>query len=257
VIVQLGGKDDVCAAAFDSATGKVLWQAKHEWGASYASAIPATLHGKECVLIFAGGESRPPTGGLLCLDAATGAVLNATPHRASIAESVNASSPVVVGNRIFVTESYGSGGTMVEIAPDFSAKTAWHAAKFGAWFMTPIVKDGCLVGCDGQSARLAELVAYDVATGKEQWRDDLGGKFGKMSVLAADGAVLVLGEFGDLAWVEVSRAGVKVQQRAKLFHAPETWALPPLSKGLLYVCQNEKSQDGKPARVICYDLRGQ
>lgn len=256
VIVQLGGEGDVCAAAFDVRTGDLRWKAKHEWGASYASPVPASFHGRDCVLIFAGGESRPPTGGLLTIDAKTGEVLNATPHRASIAESVNASSPAVAGNRVFVTESYGAGGKMIEIAPDFSAKVAWEAPHFGAYFMTPVVLDGCIVGCDGQSARVAELVTYDIATGKELWRNDLGGKFGKSNLLVADGGVLCLGEFGDLAWLRVSRGGVEVQRKAKLFHAPETWSMPVLAGGLLLVNQNERSQDGKPARVICYDLRG-
>jgi outer membrane protein assembly factor BamB len=255
VIVPIGGEGDVCAAAFDARTGEVRWKAKHEWGASYASPVPATFHGRECVLVFAGGESRPPTGGLLCLEAKTGQVLNATAHRARIAESVNASSPAVAGNRVFVTESYGAGGKMIEIGPDFSARVAWEAPHFGAYFMTPVVLDGCIIGCDGQSARVAELVAYDVGTGKELWRNDLGGKFGKTSLLAADGGVFCLGEFGDLAWLKVSREGVQVVQKAKLFHAPETWSMPVLAGGLLLVNQNERSQDGKPARVICYDLR--
>src|SRR5205823_917001 len=97
LVVQLGGEIDgkpVNTVAFDVATGKLLWTAIHEWGASYASAVPATLHGRECILVFAGGKSRP-TGGLLVIDAADGRVLCAEPHRAEILASVNASSPVV------------------------------------------------------------------------------------------------------------------------------------------------------------------
>lgn len=255
LILNVGAQNDLCVVALDTATGRQLWETRHEWGASYASPTPATLHGRECVLVFAGGESRPPTGGLLTIDANTGAVLNATPHRADIAESVNASSPVVIGNRVFVTESYGAGGQMIEIAPDFSAKSVWKAEKFGAYFMTPVVKDGVIYGFDGQSPRLAELVAHDVASGKELWRDDLGGRFGRGSLLAVEGSHLALGEFGELLRLDLSREGAKVLQRAKLFHAPETWTLPALSRGLLYVCQNDRSADGKPARLICYDLR--
>ena len=98
LIVQVGGSlngKPVNTVAFDTATGKVLWAAQHDWGASYASPIPATLNGKECVLVFAGGESRPPTGGLLVIDAESGAVLGAAEHRADIAESVSASTPVI------------------------------------------------------------------------------------------------------------------------------------------------------------------
>lgn len=257
LILSIGSKDGVCAAALDTANGATLWTAKHPWGASYASPVAATLHGRECILLFAGGESRPPTGGLLTIDAHTGEILNATPHRAPVVESVSASSPVIIGDQVFVTESYGSGGELIAIDPAFKARSVWIAEKFGCYFMTPIVLEGCLYGFDGQQPGNAELVCYEIASGKELWRDDLGGKFGRGTLLSADGAVLALGEFGDLALLALTPSGVTVKQRAKLFHAPETWALPALSHGLLYVCQNEKSSTRKPARLLCYDLRGE
>jgi outer membrane protein assembly factor BamB len=256
LILNVGTKDGTCALALEAGTGKLAWRARHAWGASYASPIPATMHGRECVLIFAGGESRPPTGGLLCLDAKTGEILSATPHRARIAESVNASSPVVVGNHVFVTESYGPGGAMVEIQADFKATPLWKAPDFGAYFMTPVAKDGYLYGVSGQQPRLAEFVCYESATGKEMWRDEVGGKFARASLLAADGAFLCLGEFGDLAWLELTPKGAKILQHAKLFNAPDTWTLPALSRGLLYVNQNQRSAAGEKPRLICYDLRG-
>ena len=266
LIVQIGGMHDgkpANAAAFDTATGKLLWTANHEWGASYASPIPAKINGRECVLVFAGGESRPPTGGLLVIDAANGAVLGAAEHRADIAESVSASSPVVVSatpgshTRVFVSESYGSGAACFDVGADFSIKPAWKAENLGLYWMTPLVKDGCIFGFSGQSERLAELVCQDIATGKELWRNDLGGSFGRASMLAVEGGVLCLGEFGDLAWVELGRGGAAIKSRAKLFNAPETWTLPALSAGLLYVSQNEPGAKGTKPRIICYDLRGE
>ncbi len=259
LIVQVGGKVGdarVNAVALDVATGKLLWSAKHEWSASYASPIPAKLHGRECVLIFAGGESRPPTGGLLVVDAADGAVLSAIPHRAENAESVNASSPVLASpNRVFVSESYTAGGRCVEIAPDFSAKTVWVAENFGMYWMTPLVRESCIFGFAGQSENLAELACYDAATGKERWRSDLGGGFGRASLLATGEGVLCLGEFGDLAWLDLSAQGAKVRSQCRLFHAPETWTLPALSNGRLYVSQNEAGGAGQKRRIVCYDLR--
>ncbi|MEO7317615.1 MAG: PQQ-binding-like beta-propeller repeat protein [Chthoniobacteraceae bacterium] len=258
LIVQIGGEvvgKKVNTAAFDTATGKLLWTATHEWGASYASPMPATLHGRECVLVFAGGESRPPTGGLLIIDAATGAVLGSAPHRADIAESVSASSPVVIGSRVFVSEAYSAGGACFEVAPDFSLKPAWRAEKFGLYWMTPLVRDGCLFGFAGMSERLAELACHDLASGKELWRSDLGGGFGRASLLAVDGGVLCLGEFGDLAWLDLTSKGASIKSRAKLFNAPETWTLPAISRGLLYVSQNDQGSGGTKPRIICYDLR--
>jgi outer membrane protein assembly factor BamB len=264
VIVQIGGVIDgkpVNSVAFDTATGKLLWTVAHEWGASYASPVPAQLHGRDCVLIFAGGMSRPATGGLLVVDAADGKVLAAAPHRAAIAESVNVSSPVVASAgegkdaRIFVSEVYTAGGLCVELAKDFAVKTAWQAGNFGMYWMTPLVREGCIFGFTGQSEQLAELTCYDIAAGRELWRDDLGRGFGRANLLATADGVLCLGEFGDLAWIGISPKGGKVLERTKLFDAPETWTPPALSHGLLYVQQNEPDHDGKRPRMICYDLR--
>jgi outer membrane protein assembly factor BamB len=259
LIVQIGGKESglpLQCAALDVATGKKLWTTTHEWGASYASPIAATIHGRECVLVFAGGMSRPPTGGLLVIETATGKVLASEPHRADIAESVNASTPAVVsGNRIFVSEAYTAGGLCIEIGADFSTKVAWRDEMLGFYWMTPLVRDGAIFGVSGMNERLAEFTAHDVATGKPLWRDDLGGSFGRASILSTGDGVLCLGESGDLAWLELSRKGAKILSQTKLFHAPESWTLPALSGGRLYVSQNEPGNASGKRRLICYDLR--
>ena len=64
-------------------------------------AIPYVL-----LFVFAGGESRPSTGGLLCIDPAGGEIDFHFPWRARPPRSVNASSPLVVGNQVFISE-YG------------------------------------------------------------------------------------------------------------------------------------------------------
>ena len=258
VIVPVGGEDNRCVVAVDAETGREVWVAKHEWGAGYASAIPVTLNGglggKTAVLLFTGGESRPATGGLLCLDAASGAVLGEISHRARIAESVNASSPVLVGsNRVFTTEAYGSGGILSEIAADGSLRKVWGSPRLGAQFHTPVAKDGLLFGFDGQNPRLAELVCLDAKTGDEVWHEDFGGGFGRGSLLdLGDAGMLVLGEFGEIIRFKPGARKPEVLQRLRLFEAPETWTPPVLVQGRLLVSQNERGRDGSTARVICF-----
>ena len=78
------------------------------------------------------------------------------------------------------------------------------------------------------------------------------------TLLWVDGKFLCLGELGHLMWLDLTPAGYKELQRVWLFAARETWALPVLSHGLLYVVQNtrEFSTHGPP-RLLCYDLRGE
>jgi hypothetical protein len=44
--------------------------------------------------------------------------------------------------------------------------------------------------------------------------------------------------------------------RTQLFVAPESWGLPVLSRGLLYVAQNTQDVRTRARpRLLCYDLR--
>jgi outer membrane protein assembly factor BamB len=255
LIVSLGTEDGKSVVALDPASGKELWAAKHAWGSSYSSPVAAMLHGRECILAFQGGMDDPPTGGLLVIDARTGDVLSATPYRAQMFASVSVSSPVIAENRIFISEAYTEGGACIEVAPDFSTRVTWRAPKFDTYLMTAASQDGYLYGFAGQHQQNAELACYDLATGKEAWRNDLGGAFQRGSLLRVDGAFLCLGENGDLAWLDLSPKGATLKAKTKLFNAPESWSPPALSDGRLFVCQNQRGSGGTKPRLICYDLR--
>ncbi len=265
----------VCVAAYDLQTGKELWQVKDEWGSSYACPIMAELHGKRRLLVFAGGESNPVTGGLLCIDPKDGKVDDRFFWRADMYTSVNASTPVVIPgkNRVFVTTAYPKGkpigGIMLEFDESLKAKEVWRSNKLACHWMTPIYRDGYLYAIDGETERLARLVCFNADTGEEVWHQDVtwqtqiqgqNYKVGIMraSLLDVDGATLCLGETGSLHWLDLSPKGCKELTRTQLWFAQHTWSLPVVSHGLLYVGQHDREQiDGTPQRFVCYDLRGE
>jgi outer membrane protein assembly factor BamB len=271
LIVNFGAPGGPGVAAFDPATGRLLWGADDRWGASYASPIPATIHGKRRVFVFAGGESKPPTGGLLCLDPENGAVDFRFPWRGTRYESVNAASPVIVGHRVFISECYGAGGTLLEARADGSVRQVWQNPTFGMHFMTALPISDHLYGVHGHGPQDAELVCVELATGRELWRTQplwketvpsargpremTVGTF-RASLLQVDGGVLCLGEFGHLLWLDLSPQGCAIRARTWLFAATETWTPPVLSRGLLYICQNTRdTRNDDPPRLLCYDLR--
>ncbi|MBI3828307.1 MAG: PQQ-like beta-propeller repeat protein [Planctomycetes bacterium] len=271
LIVNVGAPG-ACVVAFDKRTGKEVWRAASKdqnWGPSYATPVPAVLHGKRRVLVFAGGDSQPPTGGLLCLDPTSGGVDFAFPWRSRTYESVSATSPAAVGDGVFVTASYETGGAFVEVASDFSPRTAWTSARFGAHFSAVLQRDGYLYGFDGRNERGTELVCFEARTGKEMWRgspsweEDLGGNRGTLdpgrgALVWADGAALCLGEYGHLLWLDLTPKGCNELARVWLFRSAETWTPPVICNGLLYICQNhEASQPDTGPRLLCYDLRGE
>jgi outer membrane protein assembly factor BamB len=271
LIVNLGAPGGPGVAAFDTRTGRMVWGAEDRWGASYASPIPADMHGQRRVFVFAGGESKPPTGGLLCLDPANGRIDFRFPWRGPRYESVNAASPVIIGHRVFISECYGAGGVLVEVPPAGDARQVWTNPSFGLHFMSALPLGDHLYGVHGHGPQDAELVCVELATGREVWRTQpewkettptakgpremTVGTF-RASLMRVDGGTLCLGEFGHLLWLDLSPQGCRVLARTWLFAATETWTPPVLSRGLLYVCQNTRDTlRGEPPRLLCYDLR--
>jgi outer membrane protein assembly factor BamB len=271
LVVNVGAPGGPCVVGLDKTTGRERWRAGREWGPSYASPVPAVIHGKPRVFVFAGGESDPPAGGLMSIDPATGRVDFSFPWRSRTRESVNASCPVVFDNHVFISASYRTGSAVLEIRPDFTHRIVWTTQEFGLHFNTAIHQAGYLYGFDGRNEPDASLACVDAASGKVVWREtpdwtesfDAGGQRRQQllgtyrgSLLAADGQFLCLGELGHLLWMNLSPKGYKEVSRAWLFAATESWALPVLSRGLLYLVQNTRDAlAGTAARLLCYDLR--
>jgi outer membrane protein assembly factor BamB len=271
LIVSVGAPGGPCVVAFDKTTGSEVWRAGKEWGAGYASPVPAVVHGQRRVFVFAGGESKPPAGGLMSIDPSNGRVDFAFPWRSRAFESVNASCPVVFDNKVFISASYRAGGTLVEVLTDFTHRQLWTTQGFALHFNTPIYKDGYLYGFDGRNEPDASLACVDASNGKVVWRKTP--EWGEMiavngqrqrqlvgtyrgSLLAVDGQFLALGELGHLLWMDLTPKGYTELSRAWLFAARESWTLPVLSRGLLYVTQNTRDiVSGAGPRLLCYDLR--
>jgi len=264
-----GANSGASVVAFDKKTGREKWVHNDAWGASYASPIIATFHGKDVLLVFAGGESDPANGGLLILNPETGLLHGRFPWRADIKFSVNASTPVVLpGNRVLISETYEKGGVLLEFDKDMNSRIVWKSEALKNHWVTPVVDGGHIYTFVGRNEPDAVLACFNAETGEEMWRKDITWKtqlfgqdytlsFWRGSLLKADGAFLVLGEFGTLAWMDLRPKGFDVLKHAQLFHARETWTLPVLSRGLLYVAQNERDMtDNSSSKLICYDLRG-
>ena len=271
LIVHVGAPGGPCVISLDRATGRLRWGSGSDWRAGYSTPVITTLQGEDRCLVFAGGKSRPPSGGLICLDPSTGRIDFQFPWRSRSRESVNAASPVVIGNRVFISASYDTGGALLDVKPDGDYELLWTSEVLSTHFNTAIHRDGYLYGFDGRNEPDASLVCQELETGKEVWRKvltwdetyELNGtvKSREMSVyrgmlLAADGDYLCLGERGHLLWLDLSPTGCTELSRTWLFAAHETWTPLVLSRGLLYVTQNSRDfVSGVGPRLLCYDLR--
>jgi hypothetical protein len=266
LLVQVGGSpkgsEDVpfhelksngsALVAFDKLTGQVRWKAGDEL-ASYSVPVCASIGERRWCLLLA-------RGGLLGLDPTNGKVDFHYPWRALLIESVNASNPVVVGDRVLITECYGVGSSLLRVKPG-GYEVVWADRRKGprekslmCHWMTPIYHDGYVYGSSGRHEQTAELRCVELATGKVMWSEpDLG----RTSLLMVDGHFICLGERGDLRllkvnpkrYEEVSRMVVRDPSGGddgpSLLRYP-CWAAPILAHGLLYL-------HGE-GRLVCLEL---
>jgi outer membrane protein assembly factor BamB len=183
--------------AFDKQSGKVRYKITDEL-ASYSSPVIVTIDGRRRGFWFA-------RGGLIGFEPAGGMVDFHFPFRAKKLESVNASNPVVVGDTVFITESYGPGSAILRVRPGgyevVRQDDSPRNQSMSCHFMTPIHHEDILYGSSGQGSAEAELRAVDYASGKIMWRAP---GLGRATLLYVDGHLVVFTERGRVLLVEAT-----------------------------------------------------
>ena len=233
--------------AFDRATGKVRWRASDEL-ASYASPVVRVVRGRRVGFHFA-------RGGLVAFDPATGAERFFYPWRATRLESVNGATPVVAGDEVLITESYGPGAALLRVTDEGGgfeggatgrAKPGYDVVwkdgprpRLAAHWSTPIVHEGFVYASSGEKSGSAELVCLEWKTGAVRWSQP--GLY-RSTLLYVDRHLVVLTEYGQLLLVRatserfeaVATSDLRGADGRPLVRHP-AWGAPVLANGLLYL----------------------
>lgn len=237
VILNVGGKARGAGlAALDAATGKVLWTAtSHE--ASYSSGTMATLNGAR-VAVFLTRE------GLVGVDPATGAVKFQQRWRARYASSVNAATPLVTGDQIFISASYETGAALFRVGPAYALTPVWSDDEtLSNHYATSVLVDGVLYGFHGRQEYRPSLRAVELKTGKVRWEVE---RFGAGTVMAIGNRLLVIAEDGQLSLAPLGTPAFTPVARATVL-PPTVRAYPAFADGLLYL-RNDRT-------LVALDLR--
>jgi hypothetical protein len=203
-------------------------------GASYASAVEAPLGGRDAILFFT-------RAGIALASPADGAILASYPLRSRSNSSVNAATPLVVGEapalRIFATASYGTGAVLLEARPGAGEgqrgrlEPVWSSDDaLSSHYATPVVHDGLLFGFHGRQEYGAALRCIELATGAVKWSVD---RFGAGSITLVGDWLLVLHEDGRLLLAPVTARDFAPIAEARVL-ACTVRALPAYSDGVLY-----------------------
>lgn len=229
LIVNAGGKD-ASIVALNKADGSLIWKSQSD-RSGYSSGMPVEVGGKTQVVFFT--HTR-----VVGLDAKDGKLLWEYPKAAN--DVANAATPVVRGNRVWVSSDYGNGGGLVEIKADGKAQEVYFTKEMRNHHSSSILIGDHLYGFSG-----GILTAMKFDTGEVAWKDR---SVGKGSLVYADGMLYALSENGVVGLIEVNPTGYTEKGR---FRIPQdslpTWAHPVVAGGRLYL----RDQD----TLYAYDVR--
>ena len=234
VIANVGG-DKAGIVAFEAKTGKVLWSATDD-DASYSSGVAATIGGRR-LGVFLTRDS------LVGLDPASGMVQFQRRWRARIAASVNAATPIIVGDEIFVSAQYGPGAGVLRVNGSQLTDVWTSDDVLSNHYATSVFYNGYLYGFHGRQEFGPSFRAVELQTGTVKWSQE---QFRAGSVLLAGDRLLITREGGELVLASASPQAFKPIARAQILQGVVR-PYPALADGLLYV-RNENT-------LVCLDLR--
>lgn len=226
VIVTPGGAKGTLVA-LNKLTGELVWQSEGiKEGAHYSSPVLADIAGTRQIVQFSSGS-------VFGVSLQDGKYL--WQYKAPANGTANCCAPIVDGDYVFASSSYGTGGGLAHVtgggdAPQveqvyFEKKMACHHGG--------IVKVGEYLYSNGGGA----LICMHFQTGKIAWQ---ARSVGKGSLLVADGMLYLFSEGHEVALAEATPEEYRERGRFKInAHGRPSWAHPVVAGGRLLLRDQE------------------
>jgi outer membrane protein assembly factor BamB len=239
VLLNVGGSKESGIVAFDKSSGKVLWKTSPD-EASYSSPVVAAVNGRRYGFFLTRAF-------LTAADPASGKILFQFPFRPPMRSSVTAATPLIIGDLVFLSASYGTGAALLKIKETGFEKLWSGDDILSNHYATSVQHEGFIYGIHGRtdpgSEPPASLRCIELNTGKVVWKKDA---FGAATITLAGGQLLILTEKGELIKAPASPSGFKPNGRAQIL-PNQVRAHPALADGFFYA----RSKD----TLACLDLR--
>ena len=230
---NVGSRDGAGVVAFDVKTGTVSWQATND-EVSYAS---PTLVGSDAAFFT--------RSGLVIVDVDSGAVRLEKRWRSRSNASVNAATPLVIDDIVFISASYGAGATALKLS-EGGFEELWSSDDaLSNHYATAVHRDGVLYGFHGRQEYGQAFRAIDLKTGAVHWSED---RFMAGTVTLSEDRLLIVRESAELVIAEASPEAFRVLARSELLPGVIR-AYPAVADGRLYV-RNEKT-------LACFELQAE
>ena len=235
VLLNIGGTKPSGLVAFDRETGKVMWAVSRD-EASYSSPVAATVGTLRTVFCFT-------RAGLIGVDPAVGNIRFEFPWRARMQASVNAATPLVVGEVVFISSSYQTGAALLQVTAS-AVKKVWSSDDvLSNHYASSVTHNDYLYGYHGRQEQGPSLRCVQLQTGKVMWSVE---SFGSGTLTLAGEHLLVLKESGELLIAAATSKAFQTVAKAQVIPGTVR-AYPALAQGRLYV-RNDNN-------LVCLNLK--
>ena len=239
VIVSPQGKSGGLAA-YDQASGKIVWQAAGVPSVPYCSPTLLTIAGVEQIILT-------HNKGVSAVDPATGKVLwNFNDWKCSIPIP---NVTLLDDNRLFITGGYKAGSALIQLARQgdtFTPTLLWKIPQ-GSQIHQPIVIGGNLYFNGNTNETQDGLICLNPADGKILWQTGKPANLDRCDLIFADGLIYLVDGNGNLNLVDPNPQAYKVISKVNLLGGKEIWAPMALADGKL-VLRDQK-------QMKCLDLK--
>ncbi len=232
VLINAGGSG-ASIVALRKTDGSVLWRSQDDT-AGYSSAVVHQLGNVRQAIFFTGNRAL----GVAVNDGRLLWSYSQVSNR-----TANIATPIVRGNRVFLSSDYGTGAALLELSPSndgIAAKEVYFTKEMRNHHASSVLVGDYLYGFSS-----AILTAMRFDTGEVAWRDR---SVGKGSVIFADDRLYLFSEGGVVGLAEASPTGYREHGRFRITTGQlPTWAHPVVSSGKLFL----RDQD----TIYAYDVR--
>lgn len=230
VLVNIGGANGAGIVGVNTNDGSIAWKT-HDDTASYSSPAPINLKGSKQVAFVTRNN-------VVSVDPLTGKQI--WQHRLSPAmqASVSASTPLLVGEHLFATASYGAGAVALRLTPE-SAKMVWQNDRsLSSQYHTPVELNGYLYGFHGRldTGPKPDFRCINLKSGDIKWKMN---QLDAGSIIRTGNQILVVTVNGQLIRAAISPKECTVLARNQI-QGFETRAHPALADGILYTRDKKK-----------------
>ena len=230
VLVQAGGSN-ASIVALNKTNGAVLWR-QHSDEAGYSSAVVAQVGGTQQAVFFTAERA-------LGVSVRDGRELWSYDRVAN--RTANIATPVVAGNRVFLSSDYGTGAALLELSAS-GAREVYFTREMRNHHSTSVLVGEHLYGFSSSI-----LTAMQLADGTVAWRDR---SVGKGSLIYADERLYLFSENGVVGLAEPAPQGYKEHGRFRIEAGSlPTWSHPIITNGKLIL----RDQDN----VYAFNIKSQ